>query len=483
MADQEKSGNRQVSGAAPPRMRLFRTTAFKLSLIYLAVFAIFAAFLIVYIASSTADLVSSQIREAVDRELKSLAGYYRSGGIRRLTYAIDKRSRRPGASLYLVTNGQGERIAGNVESLPASVLSNPDHRVQSIPYSRIDDEDDSGQHVAMVRVFQLSGGHVMLVGRDMSERERFIEIIRRSLILTALLMVILGLASWLFVSRRVLKRIESVADTSRQIMTGDLTGRLEVTGTADEFDRLAISLNAMLGRIERLMTGLKEVSDNIAHDLKTPLTRMRNRVETALANATSDEDYREALQATIEDSDQLIRTFDALLMIARVEAGSSNMEFSEIDVSDLVRDVGELYEPLAEEAGCAFNVNVDGPVTVHGNRELLSQAVANLIDNAIKYSNASSGPGVVNIGVEHGSAEAVITVNDNGPGIAEEDRERATERFVRLEASRSKPGAGLGLSLVTAVAGLHDGRLELSNNHPGLKAELILPIAGEAGER
>ena len=464
-------------------MRLFRTTAFKLSLIYLSVFAVFAAFLIIYIASSTADLVSSQIRDAVDRELKSLAGYYHNGGIRRLTYAIEKRSRRPGASLYLVTNGRGERIAGNVESLPASVLANPDHRVHSIPYSRIDEEDDGEQHVAMVRVFRLSGGHLMLVGRDMSERERFIEIIQRSLILTALLMVALGLASWLFVSRRVLKRIDSVADTSRQIMTGDLTGRLEVTGTGDEFDRLAISLNAMLVRIERLMSGLKEVSDNIAHDLKTPLTRMRNRVETALANAGTEENYREALQATIEDSDQLIRTFNALLMIARVEAGSSDVEFVEIDVSDLVHDVCELYEPLAEEAGCDFNVAVDGPVMVRGNRELLSQAVANLIDNAIKYSNASSGAGTVAVRVERRADRVALIVKDNGSGIAEEDRARVTERFVRLEASRSKPGAGLGLSLVTAVAGLHDGSLELSDNDPGLLAELILPVAGAAGDR
>lgn len=482
MASQKKNEREHPSGAVP-RLRLFRTTAFKLSLIYLSVFAVFAAFLIIYIASSTADLVSSQIREAVDRELKSLAGYYQSGGISRLTYAIDKRSRRPGASLYLVTNGRGERIAGNVGALPVSVLINPDYRMQSIPYSRIDGDDNSQQHVAMVRVFRLSGGHLMLVGRDMSERERFIEIIQQSLILTALLMVALGLASWLFVSRRVLKRIESVADTSRQIMTGDLTGRLEVTGTADEFDRLAISLNAMLARIERLMSGLKEVSDNIAHDLKTPLTRMRNRVETALANAASTEDYRDALQATIEDSDQLIRTFNALLMIARVEAESSNVEFTEIDASGLVRDVCELYEPLAEEAGCAFNVDVDGPVMVRGNRELLSQAVANLIDNAIKYSNANADPGEISIRVTRRPAEIVVTVTDNGPGIAAEDRERATERFVRLEESRSKPGAGLGLSLVTAVAGLHDGRLELSGNEPGLKAELILPVAGETGGR
>ena len=483
MVSRTKGDEEHVSGGAAPRLRLFRTTAFKLSLIYLSVFSIFAIFLIGYISSNTDDLVESQIKKSVDHELKSLAGYYHKGGIPRLTYVINKRSRRPGASVYLVTNGRGEGVAGNIQSLPASVLANPDARARSIPYSRIDDDDESGQHFALVRVFQLSDGHLMLVGRDMSELEQFKEIRQRSLFLTALLMVALGLASWLFVSRRVLKRIESVADTSRQIMTGDLTGRLEVTGTADEFDRLAISLNAMLVRIERLMSGLKEVSDNIAHDLKTPLTRMRNRVETALANAATEEEYREALQATIEDSDQLIRTFNALLMIARVEAGSSDVEFEEIDVSDLVHDVCELYEPLAEEAGCDFNVDVDSPVMVRGNRELLSQAVANLIDNAIKYSNAGSGAGEVAIQIERRTDKVAVVIKDNGPGIAEEDRERVTERFVRLEASRSKPGAGLGLSLVTAVAGLHDGSLEMSDNDPGLSAELILPVAGEAVDR
>ncbi len=474
------SNPEKAATGAHPRFRLFRTTAFKLSLVYLAVFTVFAGFLILYIASNTAQLVSFQIREALDLELKALADQYRIGGIRQLTQTIERRSRRPGASLYLVTNAEGQAIVGNVESLPPSVLANPDARVRPVPYSRFGDQDDPSEHLALVRVFQLKGGYTALVGRDMGERERFVAIIQRSLMLTAALMVALGLASWLFVSRRVLQRIDSVADTSRQIMAGDLSGRLEVTGTGDEFDRLAVSLNTMLSRIERLMTGLKEVSDNIAHDLKTPLTRMRSRVETALAQSGSETEYRDALQATIEDSDQLIRTFNALLMIARVEAGSSMAEFGPVDVAELIRDVCELYEPLAEEAGIGFSLDAGGSVIITGNRELLSQAVANLLDNAIKYCLQLETEAHIDVAIRNDREHVTISVADNGPGIAEADRERVTERFVRLEESRSKPGAGLGLSLVTAVVELHGGGLELSDNQPGLKASLIIPVDGEA---
>lgn len=480
MAKAPRPASGQWATGNQSRFRLFRTTAFKLSLIYLAVFTLFAGFLILYIASNTAQLVSFQIREALDLELKALADQYRIGGIRRLTRTIERRSRQPGASLYLVTNADGERIVGNVESLPISVLQKPDPRIQPIPYTRFGDDEGADRPLALVRVFELSGGYTALVGRDMGERARFIAIIRRSLMLTAGLMVVLGLASWLFVSRRVMKRIDSVADTSRQIMAGDLSGRLEVTGTGDEFDRLAVSLNTMLGRIERLMSGLKDVSDNIAHDLKTPLTRMRNRVETALTTSASEQDYRDALQATIDESDQLIRTFNALLMIARVEAGSSPAKFSAVDAAELIRDVCELYEPLAEDAGIAFKLHAVGPAILKGNRELLSQALANLLDNAIKYCRQLDSDARIDVYLTVDRSQATISVADNGPGIAPDDLERVTERFVRLEASRSMPGAGLGLSLVTAVAEMHGGELVLSDNAPGLKASLVLPVKEKA---
>ena len=221
---------------------------------------------------------------------------------------------------------------------------------QLVPYMWRN-EQGSEPHTALVRVFQFPDGVRVLVGRDVSERDALVSLVRRSLVLTAGLMVALGLIAWTFVSRRVLKRIDAIAETSNRFVAGDLSGRLEVTGTGDEFDRLAESLNAMLARIERLMLGLKQVSDNIAHDLKTPLTRMRNRVERALTMGHSEPDYREALHATIDEADQLIRTFNALLLIARAEAGSSDAEFATFDASDVARDVVELYEPARRRGG------------------------------------------------------------------------------------------------------------------------------------
>jgi hypothetical protein len=287
----------------------------------------------------------------------------------------------------------------------------------------------------------------------------------------------------LLVSRRVLRRVDAMTETTRTIMAGDLGERLPVAGTGDELDRLADNLNAMLERIEALMYGLKEVSDNIAHDLKTPLTRLRNRSEEALRTAKSEAEYRAALEATIEESEGLIRTFNALLMIARAESGQARDDMSEFDAAEIAHDVVELYEPLAEEKGIALRVEGDAPAKVNGNRELVSQALANLVDNAIKYTEprdaAANGvaPEIVVRALSEGD-RILLSVTDSGPGIPETDRGRVVERFVRLEQSRSQPGSGLGLSLAAAVARLHGGELTLSDNRPGLKSVIALPRGG-----
>ena len=460
-----------------PRLRFFRTTAFKLSAIYLAVFTVFAAFLIGYIARNTTSIMQAQMQEAVDAELNGMADQYQLGGIGRLARFVEIRSRQPGASLYLVIDATGQKIAGNVESVPMSVLSRTGAEPQIVPYSRLEGQETGVRHSALVRVVGLPGEYRILVGRDISESEDVVDVVRRALISTVALMIGLGLISWIFVSRRVLKRIDSMAATSNRIVAGDLSGRLEVTGTGDEFDRLAESLNTMLARIERLMLGLKEVSDNIAHDLKTPLTRLRNKVETALAAGGGEGEAREALQSTIDEADQLIRTFNALLMIARVEAGSSDAEFRSFDAAEVARDVFELYEPLAEDAGVRLRLEAPEPVILTANRELVSQAMANLVDNAIKYADEGSDTPEVVISVAADQSAVSLAVADNGIGIPEADRMRVTERFVRLEESRSKPGAGLGLSLVSAVARLHGGALRLEDRAPGLLALLQLPKA------
>src|SRR6266568_3029092 len=393
--------------------KLLRTTAFKLTLVYLTVFALFAVFLLGSFAWNTRRLITEQITETVDTEIEGLAEQYRQGGIRRLVFAIEGRARRPGSSLYLLTTAAGEGLAGNVGSLATGIIDNPGWA--ETVYRRID-EQDASEHHAIVRVNQLPGGFHLLVGRDLEERERLFDVVISAGRWSVAIVVVLGLAGGFFVTRRVLKRIDAMTQTARTIMQGDLHERLPIAGTGDELDRLAVNLNAMLERIEALMHGLKEVSDNIAHDLKTPLTRLRNRSEEALRASEDESQYRAALESTIEESDALIRTFNALLMIARAESGQARDNMSEFDAAEIAHDIGELYEPLAEEKGIVLKV--------------------------------------------------------------EADRARVVQRFVRLEQSRSKPGSGLGLSLASAVARLHGGELTLADNQPGLKSVIALPRGG-----
>jgi signal transduction histidine kinase len=456
--------------------KLLRTTAFRLTLVYLIVFALFAAFLLGYFALNTRRLITEQITTTVDTEINGLSEQYNQGGIRRLVVIIENRSRRPGSSLYLVTTPTGEGLAGNVGSIEPGVLDEPGW--SETAYRRL--EEEGPEHHALVRVSQLPGGFRLLVGRDLDERERMFEIIATAGRWSVAMVIVLGIAGGVFVSRRVLNRVDAMTDTARTIMAGNLSGRLPVIGTGDEFDRLASNLNAMLTRIESLMRGLKEVSDNVAHDLKTPLTRLRNRCEEALRLAKSETDYRSALEATIEESEGLIRTFDALLMIARAESGEAREGMIEFDAAEIARDVSELYEPLADDKGLSLQVEASVPAHVKGNRELVSQALANLVDNAIKYAatnspllNGAASEVVVSAGTE--GDRILLTVRDKGPGIPNADRPRAIERFVRLEQSRSKPGSGLGLSLAAAVARLHGGELRLEDNGPGLKAVIALP--------
>lgn len=456
--------------------RLVRTTAFKLAVVLLAVFSTLTLLLLAYISYNTTALLERQLEATINTEIASLAEQYRRGGLRQLVSAVDLRSRRPSASLYLLADFSGRTIVGNVADLPLSVLALPDGQPVPVVYQRLDG-DISREYEALVRVFALPGGFRLLVGRDVEERVTFQSTIRESFQVALGVILVMGVLSWLFVARAVLKRVENMADTSRGIMTGDLGRRLDVTGSGDEFDNLATSLNQMLGRIEGLMTGLKEVSDNIAHDLKTPLTRLRNRLETTLRDAEGEEAYRDALEESIAEADQLIQVFDALLRIARVEAGASGEEFGPLDADEILADVAELYEPVIEDEGGRLTVERQGALPIRGNRTLISQALTNLLDNAIKYGAAEGAPEVTAIGRREGD-RIRLEVRDRGPGIPEADRERAQQRFVRLEASRTRPGSGLGLSLVAAVARIHGGRLELGDAAPGLVAALLLPADG-----
>jgi signal transduction histidine kinase len=451
--------------------KLWRTTAFKLSLLYLVVFAIFATFILGYVGWNARRLLDGQIALTLEAEINGLAEQYRIGGIRRLTGVIDRRARQPGSFLYLVQGPAGETLAGNITATAA--ISGGQATVRELSYQRVDDAD-FGPRLALIRNFQLPGGYRVSVGRDLEERERLRFVMRRAVGFSLAGMVLFGFIGAFVIARRVLTRIDAMTARADEIMAGNLAQRLPVRGGKDELDRLATSLNAMLARIEDLLKGMREVSDNIAHDLKTPLTRLRNSSEEALRSAKTPDEFRHALERSIEESDGLIRTFNALLLIARAEAGSGSDAFRPVDLAGLARDMAELYEPVAEEAGMTLHVHAPPVPAVQGNRELLGQVLTNLIDNALKYGRAAGG-GEVRIALGSEGDEVSLAVSDRGQGIPPGDRARAVERFARLDESRGQPGSGLGLSLAQAVARLHGGRLTLADNQPGLKVTLALP--------
>lgn len=453
--------------------KLFRTTAFKLSIAFLAIFALGSGLVLSRIGYSVKRLLDEQTAQTIEAELNGLSEQYAQGGVRRLIQVVDRRVREPGASLYLVTTFAGEKLAGNIESLPPGSLAQPG--TIETDYRRVG-EGAEQVHKALARIILIpNGGFRLLVGRDLEERERLRKVMGRSLMTSLAYIAAFGVIGGLFVAFRVLRRVDGMNATAQTIMSGDMTGRLPIAGTGDEFDRLAQNLNAMIERIGELMNGLREVSDNIAHDLKTPLTRLRNRAEEALRSAKEERDYRAALERMIEESDQLIRIFNALLMIARAEAGAQREAMTEVDAADIASGVAELYEPVAEEAGAPLTVEATPPLVIHANRELVSQAVANLIDNALKYGAEGNKAGGVSVSAKRVGETIEIAVADRGPGIAAADRGRVLDRFVRLEGSRSRPGSGLGLSLAAAVARLHGGQLRLEDNEPGLRVVLSFP--------
>ena len=455
--------------------KLFRTTAFKLSLGYLVAFAIGASVVMTWVSWSVGRLIDEQIGATVEAEINGLSEQYAQGGIRRLVDVVERRVRQPGASLYLVTNFQGQTISGNIKSLPPDVLLQPGVRETS--YERVG--ESAIDRRALARIFLLPGGFRLLVGRDLEDRESLRNVMGGALLTSLFWLVVIGTLGGLFVARRVLRRVEAISESARSIMQGDLAQRLPLAGANDELDRLAANLNEMLERIQELMAGVREVSDNIAHDLKTPLTRLRNRAEEALRNANQSSDYRIALEKMLEESDQLIRIFNALLMIARLEAGTERGDHVLFDLAASARDVAELYEPVAEEAGVDLVVETSGEVLVSGSRELMGQALANLIDNALKYgSPQKQGQRArVQVRVQRVGDKVEASVADQGSGIPAADRERVFGRFVRLEGSRSRPGSGLGLSLVAAVAGLHNGMVKIEANEPGLRSVVVIPAA------
>ncbi|MCM2477613.1 HAMP domain-containing protein [Rhizobium sp. CG5] len=449
---------------------LFKSTAVRLSALYIILFALCAAFLVFYVTALSERLLNQQTRDSLQQEVSEVQASYERGGMNLLLRTLDRRARQPGANLYVIASPTGEILAGNVASVEPGVFDEEGWTDFPFRYERYSDSGAVRQHLAIAHVFLLDNSLRVLIGRDLGEPAKFRLLVRKALMVALAIMGAGAVIIWFAIGRNALKRIDRVSAASKKIMAGDLSQRLPVSGSGDEFDRLSLSLNEMLGRIEKLNEGLRQVSDNIAHDLKTPLTRLRNKA----ADALEEDDVatrRAALEGIIVESDQLIRTFNALLMISRVEAGSIAAELSDVDVSAIAADSAELYEPAADEAGQALATSVETGIIVRGNRELIGQAISNLLDNAIKYAGGVEGRPEIRLTVARHGGEVRLTVADNGPGIPADRREDAVKRFVRLDESRSKPGTGLGLSLVEAIMALHGGRLDLADTVPGREAQ------------
>jgi signal transduction histidine kinase len=448
--------------------RLLRTSTFRLAALYLVLFAASVLALLAFIYLSMAGFIEQQTEATIRAEMRGLREQYDQRGLNGLVEVVRARSAAPrGNSLYLITDRALAPVVGNLDSWPSGHETRPSWITFSVQNPAQEGEIDN----VLASVNVLPGGFHLLVGRNLRDADAFRRRTTITLGWAALLTLALGVAGGFFMTRNMLARVEAVNRTSERIIRGDLSQRVPLTGSGDEFDQLAANLNNMLDRIERLMLGMRQVTDNIAHDLRTPLARLRARLEVTLLERPDVNRFAEALHETIAEADRLLGTFNALLSIAEAEAGARRDSMAVVDLAAIARSVAELYEPVADEKGLALTVEAEPGIVVQGDRHLLSQAVANLLDNALKYTPS----GRVSLSVRPAGNRVRLEVADTGPGIPADRREAVFDRFVRLEGSRSTPGNGLGLSLVRAVATLHGGEVWLEDNGPGLKAVVMLP--------
>ncbi len=453
---------------AQPLTSFLRSSTFRLSLFYVLLFFLSVGALLAFIYVQTIATIDAETEQATKADAAALIQEYSAQGIAGLIDAVEDRVApdRAGEGLYFLEDEDGAPLAANIHAWPNA---EPDAR----GWIAFTIDRDDGPHQARGQTYALKDGSKLLVARDLRARLDFQGLMLDALYYAMALTLVLGVGGGLLISRRMLNRLGAINRAAERIMTGDLTHRIATSGSNDEFDRLSDALNAMLEEIRRLMNGMRTVTDNIAHDLRSPLTRMKGRLEMLLRETPDSQAQRQAIERTISDADQLLATFTALLSIADAESGSARATMSPLDLGELAADVVDLYGPAAEERAIAMQCGGSGGAVV-ASRQLLFQAVANLADNAIK--NTPPG-GTIALTVEGDGNEVRLTVADTGPGIPEPERERVLEPFVRLDSSRSTPGSGLGLALVAAIVRLHGGRIELADNKPGLRVALVFPAA------
>ncbi len=474
----------QARGAA-----FLRTTAFRQTLLSAALFALASFVTLGFVYAASAGMVLRRADAAINEEVAELDASFQAGGIRTVNRYILERTVGGGADyLYLLVHPSGRSLSGNLTYLP-DVQPDDEGRVQ-FTYRRpvagdSGDEADDGKddRTARGRIIDLPSGYRLYVGLDVDEETRLVSRMLNTILAASALALALGVAAGIFVSRRFVRRLDRINTVARRVKAGDLQPRAPRNFTGDELDELSENFNNMLDRVEALMHRMRHTGDSIAHDLRTPLTRMRNRLDEALREDGDRASREQALERAVADTDELLGIFNAILSLSRLEAGESRASIQTLDPADIAADLAELYEPVCEDDGLSFNSEIQSGLTLLGDRGLLSQALANILDNAVKYT--PSGGAVTLRLRETGEGMIELSVTDTGPGIPDTDRERVTQRFVRLDNSRTKPGSGLGLSLVQAIVDVHNGRFELgegpgvvADGHgAGLRASLCFPKA------
>lgn len=457
----------QASKPKPSRRRLLRSAGFRFAAFYALIFGISTIVLAASLYYSTIGLLGRQTHEAIRVDARSLAAHFAAGGLPALVLTLDGRINEDinDNAIYLLVDPLGNRIAGNMSRWPQGIdTANVWYQV---PLERAGHRSH-----ALMRYYDLPGGFQLLVGRDVSTRSQLRRILRDGLIWALTAMLLLGIMGALMIRGLFKRSLADISAITKAIARGDLSRRAHRSGSGDEFDELAETINDMLDRITKLMNGVREVSNSIAHDLRTPITRARARLEDAAEHARTEDELRGAVDRATGELDGVVKVFQALLRIAEIEAGARRSAFAEIDLVPVLDDLAEFFEAVAEDRNIVLDTAWPSELPLVGDRDMLQQAIANLLENAIKFSPPDHR---VMISARMDSITIEIHIADQGPGIPEADRPRATERFYRAESARSTPGSGLGLALVSAIAQLHGGGLRLDDNHPGLRAILELP--------
>ncbi|MEL6977233.1 MAG: ATP-binding protein [Pseudomonadota bacterium] len=471
----EEAAPRPVAAPWWPR-GLFKSAVNRLIAIHFGLVAAATTAVLAYVFVSTSWLLESQTREVVTAELRDFQDEYQQRGLFGLAGAIARRAAREsgGESVYLLTNAAGGRIAGNLAAWPADIA--PGQGWVELELSRTDRREGGLVKAASV---QLPGGVRLLVGRDAEALRAFDRTLLQAVISAVLGLALLTLLIGSALSRLLRRRLALMEDAAAEIMSGDLERRIAETGGDDEFDRLARRLNAMLERIGALVGDLRMVTDSVAHDLRSPLTRLRSHLEAALAEADAGRAAPERIERALSEAEAVLEAFSGLLAIARAEAGVGREQFEPVALRALLGELADLYAPAAEERGLALRLAPGAPETAPAHRQLLAQAAANLIENALNHAPIGSAITLSVARRETAPGFVALAVADAGPGVPAAQRAQAFKRFAQLDPSRGGGGAGLGLALVAAVARLHGGEARLCDAAPGaappgLRAEILL---------